>query len=138
MKSAPTTKLSMDYLRKQGYVVAVVESWLTFPERKNGIPTGKTIRIKRDLWNMADLIAFRPDTRGVYLIQTTTTANQANRAFKIKTSEHAWDWLGCLDRHIHVHGWLKSRKTNRWELTVTEIKQSECVPSAPASELFAG
>jgi hypothetical protein len=129
--------MSMDYLRKQGYAVAVTETWLTFPERKNGVPTGKTVRIKRDLWNIADMIAFQPMTDEVILVQTTTTDNQAARVAKIRglvrTNESlncariARKWLHATSRRIVVHGWKKSLKSKRWECTVTEIHEEDVV-----------
>ena len=115
-------------MRKRGYIPAVTETWLTFPERKNGIPTGKMVRIKRDLWNIADLIAYDPLTDTVILVQTTTTAHQADRIAKIHGIPEARQWLHSRSRRIEVHGWMKSKKSGRWEVTATEIAEEDCAP----------
>jgi hypothetical protein len=143
-----TTQLSLNHLRKQGYACAVTETWLQFPERKNGVPTGKMVRIKRDLFMVADLLAFNPMTDEVMLVQTTTTGHQANRVAKIRGLDRSKDsleiarvarkWLHSTSRRIVVHGWLKSAKSNRWELTVTEIQEEDVVsvPDETETPLF--
>lgn len=145
-----TTQLSLNYLRKNGLVEAVTETWLTFPgkDRKTGIPTGKTVRIKRDLFFFADIFAFDPVSDETVLVQTTTTVHQAERVSKIrglvrsdeslKCAAVARQWLTSKHRKIVVHGWLKSAKSKRWEVTVTEIERDSCVdqPAAANDDSF--
>ena len=70
---ASTTKLTLDNLRQQGYIVDVVERWV--PNGAGGP------QIRRDLFGILDLVAIRgSETLGV---QTTTKANAASRARKI-------------------------------------------------------
>lgn len=114
---------SLELLRKAGYVVDTCERWLTFPERKNGRPTGKTIRLRKDLYGYADIIAFRH--KEFVLCQTTTTDNQAKRLAKIYAAPEAEAWLVAGGRII-CHGWHKSAKSRRWECTVTEVFEHDC------------
>jgi hypothetical protein len=91
---ASTTKLSLDNLRDQGYIVDVVERW---------VPSGSGgQQVRRDLFGILDLVAIRDaETLGV---QTTTKANAAARARKIARSDH-FDALTQAGWRIVVHGW---------------------------------
>jgi len=114
------TKRSMDYLRKQGYVVAPTEQWISFPDRA----TGKTIKIRRDAFNFCDLIGCHPDHAGTLYVQTTTRVNQSSRRNKILLSPEAVVVLRSQNR-IHVHGWAQVGARGRrklWEVAIFEAK----------------
>ena len=113
---------SREYLKKQGYEVATVEQWITFPERKNNVPTGKMIRTRRDCFGFADILGCHRE-HGAVLVQTTTRANQAARIAKIHECP-TLDVVLLSGLRVEVHGWALAgargeRKT--WQVTVTEI-----------------
>ena len=123
-KATTTTPRSVKWLRDRGYCVANVEQWLTFPERKFGKPTGKTIRIRKDCFGFCDLAACHPDENGTLYIQTTTRANQSARRNKILLSPDAATLLRAKNR-IHVHGWAQmggSGKRKLWEVSIWEAR----------------
>ena len=114
-KRRPSVSLkqrSVLMLRRQGFDTADVE---------RRIPRSF---VTVDLFNFADLVAIRADVPGVLAIQSTSTSNQAARVKKIIAEPRALTWLRAGNR-IEVHGWLKSKRTRRWECTVTEIKASD-------------
>lgn len=121
--TSTTTKRSLDLLRKHGYFVDVVEKWISFPERINGHPTGKVMRVKRDCFSGFDLIAIRATKQGTLYVQTTTTQNQAARIAKVQALDVTVALLQAHNR-VHVHGWKKLAKTGRWECTVTALTLS--------------
>lgn len=102
---------SKKHLDKQGWVSGVVESRIphTF--------------ITRDLFGFADLLAFKPRTREIALVQVTGGAGVSNanaRIAKIKSEPLAAMWLmaGGL---IFVHSWQtvkgqKDRKLRMWNI----------------------
>ena len=121
-KRRPSVSLkqrSVLMLRRQGFDVADVE---------RRIPRSF---VTVDLFNFADLVAIRADVPGVLAIQSTSTSNQAARVKKILDEPRALTWLRAGNR-IEVHGWLKSKRTRRWECTVTEIKASDFDEGSPA------
>jgi len=133
-KAVTMTKRSLDYLRKHGYVAAVVEQWIRFPKRENGkmvFHNGQPVmdQTKRDLFNLADIVAIHaPDQhtgikQGTLFVQSTTIPNQAARIDKIKGVPVAYDILRAGNQ-IEVHGWAKkgargARKL--WQVTVTKL-----------------
>ena len=117
-----TTKRSMDWLRKRGYTVCSVEQWISFPERKFGVPTGKLIKIKRDAFGFCDILAVHPEHAGTLYVQTTTRTNQAARRNKILVEPAAETVLKSSNR-VHIHGWAQVGavgKRKLWEVTVFE------------------
>jgi hypothetical protein len=98
------TKRSLDWLKRDGYTVAVVEKWISYPERKNGCPTGKTLRIKQDAYGFCDIIAVKPGIPGTLYVQTTSRDNQAARRAKILEAE-AVPAIIRSGNTVHVHGW---------------------------------
>ncbi|HPU35142.1 MAG TPA: hypothetical protein PK184_20815, partial [Phycisphaerae bacterium] len=106
-KGTSLKQRSVLMLRRQGFDVADVE---------RRIPRSF---VTVDLFNFADLVAIRADVPGVLAIQSTSTSNQAARVKKILDEPRALTWLRAGNR-IEVHGWLKSKRTRRWECTVTE------------------
>lgn len=106
----------MDRLRRDGYLVAVVEKWN---------PWTKT---RHDLYGIGDLLAIRDDE--TLLVQATSKANVSHRIVKI----HANAFLPRLLRagwRVEVHGWAKAARTGRFECRVVEIS---ALPGADESE----
>lgn len=94
--SSPTSR-SLELLRDEGWLVAVVERWIP----------GANIR--QDLFGLFDLIAIREDATMV--VQVTSASNVASRIRKITDSDKlpAVRKAGWL---IECHGWAKRK--NRW------------------------
>lgn len=136
-KPVTMTKRSMDFLRDQGYEVAIVERWFDFPERKNGFPTGKTIKQRMDCFGFADLVAVHVDKPGTLYVQTTSRDNQAARRDKIRQSRSIVPILRSGNR-VHVHGWAKggargARKL--WKVSIFEARlESSGLKFYPAGE----
>ena len=68
------TSLTLDLLRRSGYLAAVVERWLP------------KINKRRDLFGIIDVLGIHPVRREVLLVQTTTIANLSARLAKVKAS----------------------------------------------------
>jgi hypothetical protein len=96
------TKRSLDFLRKDGFSVWVVEKWVP------ATPCGfKGRLITRDVWNFGDILAVRIGQPGATLVQTTSGSNVSARLDKIRTIAEAGIWLASGNR-IEVHGWRKT------------------------------
>lgn len=103
MAKSPT-QLSLEYLRKDGWLAEVVEKWIP----------GANIR--KDLWGWCDIVALKD---GVTLaVQTTSLSNISARAKKIAESETISE-VRKANWSIHLHGWAK--KENRWQVKVVDI-----------------
>jgi hypothetical protein len=114
--SSPTQR-SLQRLRKDGWLVAIVEHWNAFTKRRN------------DLFGFGDLLAVRKDT--VILVQTTSDANVSHRVAKIKEIPAARYWLESPNRRIVIHGWGKKGergKPKRWECREVELTSDALGP----------
>src|SRR4051812_36726061 len=81
--TSPTAR-SMQWLRNQGYSVAVVEQNVRIPDPKS--PSGWRL-FKRDLFGFADLIAIHPEKPATLFIQVTGGMNnKGERQQKIETA----------------------------------------------------
>jgi hypothetical protein len=89
----------LTYLRRLHWQAAIVEYWLPY------------VRVRRDLWHFADVLAVHPRDRQFLLVQSTTAANVAARLAKAKARPELAAWLkaGGL---FEVHGWR--RVGHRW------------------------
>jgi hypothetical protein len=103
-KTSPTQR-SLEYLREQGYLVAIVEHWNPFA------------RIRQDLWGWCDLLAIKENE--VLAVQVTASA-VSTRIKKIQDSETV-SAVRKAGIKIHVHGWRKSAKTNKYVLRIEDI-----------------
>lgn len=129
-RKSPTTAMSVGYLRKQGYLVDVVERW---------IPRA---RIKRDLYGFIDLLAVpaqdaftRPGLVPTLAVQTTTGAHLAERATKVREATYNFGTEEDPDERlilpmllrsnwtVHVHGWVKRKQGRRsvWALRIWDM-----------------
>ena len=105
MAKAPTTQMSMKYLRKMGFTVDKVEHYNTFSHRYS------------DLFGVFDILAIR-EGEGIIGIQTTSASGFSSRVRKILDSHAAEVWLKAGGR-IRVHGWHKP--AHRWKVRDEEI-----------------
>ena len=116
----PTAR-TLVYLRRQGYLVEVVERWIQFgkpsPGKKNGV--------RRDCFGIADLLACRPRDKAIILIQATSAANISHRVKKSLASPHLATWLDSGGQ-FQVWGWAK--RARRWEPRITEISGADLLP----------
>jgi hypothetical protein len=86
------TQRSLEYLREQGYLCAIVEKW------------NPHARIRQDLWGWCDILAIKKNE--VLAVQVTASA-VADRIKKITLS----DTVGAVREagiRIEVHGWRKN------------------------------
>ena len=144
--SASPTKRSLDLLRREGWMVQVVEFWSHKPaphlarvgdvtvrllDRRPGPPLW--LRHKRhDFFGIADIFALHPEGRWL-LVQATTTPNQASRVKKITgaNSEAARALLRAGAR-IEVWGWKKyatAVERRFWRPTRTPITEEMLDPA---------
>lgn len=121
-KPVTMTARSMTYLKKQGYLVALVERSIDVPRFGKGFKPGDRFRNKFDAFGFADLIAVKPGTIGTLYVQTTTADHQAERRVKILEAVATRTILECKNR-IVVHGWSKKGARGAaklWQVTVAE------------------
>lgn len=85
------TQRSLNKLRKEGWLAAVVERWNPYA------------KIRQDLFGFIDIIAVRGDT--ILAVQTTSGSNVSDRVDKIRQSQAAQVWLESGSRKVVVHGW---------------------------------
>lgn len=102
--SKTPTQRSLEYLREQGYFVAIVEHWNPWA------------KIRQDLWGWCDLLAIKKDE--VLAVQVTAAA-VSTRIKKIEASETVGKVRDAGIR-IEVHGWRKNSK-GRYVLRVEDI-----------------
>lgn len=110
---------TLDKLRREGWLVAVVEHWNSFRG------------IRQDLFGFADALAVRGDT--ALLVQTTSGTNVAARLHKIQQSSAARRWLESPSRKIVVHGWAKQGprgEAKRWVCREIELTNHNTVAGA--------
>jgi hypothetical protein len=101
---SPTAR-SLEYLRKQGYTVAVVEKFNSFTKTRN------------DLFGFIDVLAIRRNE--TLAVQATSRDHVAHRIAKISECEH----LGAVREagwKIVVHGWSKMA-SGKWELREVDV-----------------
>jgi len=88
------TQRSLEYLREEGYTVAIVEHWNSWA------------RIRQDLFGFIDLLALKPnETLAVQVTASGVSARLkkiADSPMLPKVREAGWK--------IHVHGWRKNSK----------------------------
>ena len=102
--SSPTQR-SLEYMRRKGYLCAVVERYNHFVKRKN------------DLFGFIDIICVGENE--VIGVQATSATNVSSRITKIAEHEN----VAAVRRggiRILVHGWAK-RKSGRWEVREVDV-----------------
>ena len=133
MALSPTAR-SLQALRKDGALPAVVEKWVA--RRGKPCPRCKSTEIpggvRQDLYGILDLVALTPGIPGLLGIQATTGANLRSRVTKVLDSEYLIPWLEAWNR-LEVWGWRKVKlkrggKAIRWRVRRIQI---ELVDGAP-------
>lgn len=120
--SSPTTR-SLELLRREGFIAAVVERWNTFagPPDKKCKECGKNqIGVRQDLFGVFDIIAVHPQLRITLVVQTTSGSNMAARRHKLNASGEV---LVCMAAgwKIEIHAWSK-RANGRFEVNRERLK----------------
>ena len=95
----------MARLRRDGYLVGVVEKWNSFT------------RTRSDLFGIADLLALR--TGETLAVQATSLTNVSHRVAKINANGFLPRLLDAGWR-VQIHGWSRT-ETGRWTVRVVEI-----------------
>lgn len=110
------TQRSLAYLRKLGYLTAVVEKW------------NPHVRVKQDLFGFGDLLA--TGNGSTILVQSSDTGHHKDRLEKILSRDlrpNVMGWLrGCSTNRIIVLTFAKRGKRGQrkvWTPKVTEIKR---------------
>ena len=98
---SPTAR-SLQWLRKQGFVPAVVERFNSFSKQRH------------DLFNAFDLVALHPHQHGLLGIQVTSKSNASSRRNKLLQNPLVALWLSSSNP-VHLHYWGK--KQGKWVLT---------------------
>jgi hypothetical protein len=98
--SSPT-KRTLALLRKQGFIVEVVE------KRVPGCG------ISRDLFGIADVLAIHPEQHIVLLVQTTTADHFANRLRRVQ-EQPALSLL--LAAGVRVEVWAWAKRAGQWHV----------------------
>ncbi len=103
-KKSPTQR-SLEYLRAQGYLVAIVEKW------------NPHACIRQDLFGFIDVLAIRRDE--TLAVQVTSADHVAERLTKIGLAEHL-PRVREANWRIVVHGWRKNAN-GRWTLREVDV-----------------
>ena len=101
------TQRTLTYLRRAGFLVAVVESWVPHAN------------VRRDLWSFADVLAVHPRDSLFMLVQVTTAGHVAQWLAKAKGCPELAVWLRAGGR-FEVHGWRQ--RAGRWVLRRVEVR----------------
>lgn len=103
MAKSPT-QLSLEQLRKEGWLAEVVEKWIP----------GANIR--KDLWGWVDIVALKDGE--TLAVQTTSYSNISARVNKISESDTVSE-VRKANWRIEVHGWRKV--DNRWKVRIVDV-----------------
>ncbi len=106
---SPTAR-TLDLLRREGYLPAVVERWIP----------GKEIRC--DLWHFGDVLAVHPVAKTFLIVQATTLPNIASRLHKARALPALATWLHAGGR-FQVHGW--ALVNGRWVPKIIEVQAGD-------------
>lgn len=119
---SPTSR-TLDLLRKEGFVAAVVEKWI--PQARQ----------RKDVFGFGDIIAIKPRCGGLgcsataagnvnfckcgtWLVQCTSGSNHSSRVAKVLAIPEARMWI-MVGNRISVVSWTK--RGNRWQPRWQEI-----------------
>ena len=115
------TQLSLEFLRDQGYTVAITEHWNAFA------------KIRQDLYGIIDLIAIKSGVPGVLGIQTTSKSNISARVNKSKQNSALLTWYKAGNRFL-IHGWGKENGV--WKLEEREVVKQCFLPELEIKNPF--
>lgn len=113
MSNNAPTKLSVERLEEEGYMVEVTEHR---PEHT---------RITRDLFGFIDILAVHPERREFLGVQTTSDDHVSHRRRKIlddpELRHRAWRWIHAGGR-IEIHGWRPDGTVRIQKLTAEDTQ----------------
>lgn len=102
----PTTKKSLERLRKDGYLCAIVEKWNQFGG------------VRQDLFGFIDILAIK---KGEILgVQTTSKKCVADHIKKMAGHKNLMP-VKESGMKIELHGWFMNKKTGKWECEITNF-----------------
>ena len=107
------TELSLNFLKKQGYTVAVTEHWNPFA------------KVRMDLFHIIDIVAIKSGIPGVLGIQTTSKSNISARVNKSKQNSALLTWYKA-GNNFKIHGWGKENGV--WKLEEREVVKKCFLP----------
>jgi hypothetical protein len=109
---SPTAR-TLQELRRQGFLAAVVERWLPRVGRK------------ADLWGIGDILAVHLRERQVLLVQVTTAAHVPDRLRRIQARPEMALLLRA-DVLVEVWGWRKVG--DRWRCRKVAVRAEDLQP----------
>jgi hypothetical protein len=110
---ASPTSLTLDLLRRSGFVADVVEKWLTRVNRR------------RDLFGFGDVLGIDRKAPGVLIVQATSLAHVKDRLAKARSRPELAAWLRAGGR-FEVHGWAK--RGGRWRVKIIAVRGEDLEP----------
>ena len=105
----PTAR-TLAFLRKCGFLCAVVETWVPHVNRR------------RDLFGCFDVLAVHPIRREIVLVQVTTLDHLSHRLAKVKATVELPGLLAA-GLKVQVHGWTP--RGSRWAVKVVEVRAED-------------
>lgn len=144
MKTASTKKrakpinarlLAMKHWRELGYKVEIVERDIRGADDPTRKPGKFAFGFKRDFFNFADLIAYRPTQTALVFIQAGSNSggNHSSHFWKILENKHAFD-LALAGHGIWLATFWKDKKTGRYESKFKQFKPDDFVQSGVVCE----
>lgn len=88
------TALSLNYLRRYGFIAAPVERRI------------ERIQRRADLWRFGDVLAAHPRDKRIIIVQCTSLAHVGDRLAKAKQQPELGPWLRS-GGEFQVWGWAK-------------------------------
>lgn len=107
------TRLTLNLLRRSGYVVDVVERWLPRVNRR------------RDLFGFGDVLAIDRREPGLLLVQCTSIGHVGDRLAKARNRPELAVWLRAGGR-FEVWGWVK--RGGRWRVKIVKVDAQSLEP----------
>ncbi len=112
MSMSPTSR-TLQLLRRQGYLAAVVERW---------IPQAN---LKADLFGIGDVLGVHPRDRTVLLVQCTSDGHVADRLKRIQARP---ELPRLLQAGVAVEVWGWSFRAGRWCLRRVALRVEDLQP----------
>jgi hypothetical protein len=112
MAATPTSR-TVDWLRRQGWLAAVVEVYIS------------AVRRYRDLFGVADVLAVHPHDRAVLLVQATSLAHVGDRLRRLAARP---ELPGLLAAGLAVEVWGWRRRGRTWEVKRVAARPGDLPP----------
>ena len=111
-RMSPTAR-TLDLLRREGYLPAVVERWLP------------GVNVRKDLWGFGDVLAVHPGARAFLIVQATTLPNIGSRLNRARALPGLAVWLNAGGL-FECHGWTK--RNGRWACKRVAVQAGDMNP----------